>query len=42
MKAAYAILKNFEIIRMFKKGQLLAWMHEKNVMGEVRLINQTY
>ncbi len=39
MKTAYATLKGFEIMRMFKKDQLSAWMNEKNVMGEARLIN---
>ncbi len=27
---------------MFKKGQLFAWMNEKNVIGEVRFINQNF
>ncbi len=42
MKTAYATLKGFEIMRMFKKGQLSAWMNEKNVIGEVRFINQAF
>ncbi len=42
MKTAYATLKGFEIMRMFKKGQRSAWMNEKNVIGEVHFINQTF
>ncbi len=42
MKTAYATPKGFEIIRMFKKGQLLPWMPEKNISGEACLINQTF
>ncbi len=40
MKTAYDTL--FEIMRMFKKGQLSTGMNEKNVMEEVRFINQTF
>ena len=42
MKTAYATLKDFEIMLMFKKGQFKAWFHEKSVMGEIRLINRQF
>ncbi len=42
MKTAYATLKGFKIMRIFKKGQLSAWMNEKNIIGEVLFINQTF
>jgi IS6 family transposase len=33
MKSAYATLKGFEVMRMFKKGQFNAWMMDKNVLS---------
>jgi len=42
MKTAYATIKGFETMLMFKKGQFNAWVHEKNIMGEIRLINRQF
>ena len=42
MNTAYATLKGFEVMRMFKKGQFNAWMVEKNVRGEIRLIHKNF
>jgi len=42
MKSAYATLKGFEAMRMFRKGQFAAWYLDEGVMGEVRLINRQF
>lgn len=42
MKTAYATIKGFEVMRIFKKGKFNGWMREKNVLGEVRLINENF
>ena len=42
MKTAYATIKGFEVMRMFKKRQFIPWMYDKNVVGEVRLINEMF
>lgn len=42
MKTAYATIKGFEVMRMFKKGQFNAWMDSRNVRGEIRLINKQF
>lgn len=42
MKTAYATIKGFEVMRMFKKGQFNAWVKEKNVLGEIRLIHENF
>ena len=42
MKSAYATLKGFEVMRMFKKGQFNAWLHEKTVLEEARLIYRNF
>lgn len=42
MKSAYATLKGFEIMRMFKQGQFNAWLHEKTVLEEARLIYRNF
>jgi transposase-like protein len=42
MKSAYATLKGFEIMRMFKKGQFNAWLREKTVLEEARLIYRNF
>lgn len=39
MKTAYATLKGFEVMRLFKKGQFSAWIHDQTVLGEVHLIH---
>ena len=42
MKTAYATIKGFEVMRMFKKRKFDAWIQEKNIMGEIRLINENF
>lgn len=38
MKTAYATIKGFEIMRMFKKGQFDFWKYEQGIAGEIRII----
>ena len=38
MKTAYATLKGFELMQMFKKGQLDMWKYGQGLTGEIRLI----
>ena len=42
MKTAYATIKGFELMRMFKKGQMRAWCYGKRLMGEMRLIERQF
>ena len=42
MKTAYATIKGFEVMRMFKKGQLSAWQQLPGVKGEVYLIEKQF
>ncbi len=42
MKTAYATLKGFEVMRMFRKGQFAGWYPGEGVRGEVRLINRQF
>jgi len=42
MKTAYATLKGFEVMRMFRKGQFSAWTRLPGVAGEIRLINRIF
>ena len=38
MKTAYATIKGFEIMRMFKKGQFDIWKYGQGILGEIRII----
>ena len=38
MKTAYASIKGFEIIRMFKKGRFDIWKYGQGIQGEIRII----
>ena len=38
MKTAYATIKGFEVMHMFKKGQFTLWQNEQGILGEIRLI----
>ncbi len=38
MKTAYATLKGFELMHMFKKGQFKFWQFDQGIAGEIRLI----
>jgi len=38
MKTAYATIKGFEVMYMFKKGQFKLWQYGQGLVGEIRLI----
>jgi transposase-like protein len=40
MKSAYATIKGFEVMRMFKKGQMRSWQYGRGVFGEIDLITR--
>lgn len=42
MKTAYATIKGFEVMRMFKKFQMHAWCYGQGIMGEVRLAKRQF
>jgi transposase-like protein len=42
MKTAYATIKGFEVMRMFKKGQFDIWTHDQGLKGEIRLIERQF
>lgn len=42
MTTAYATLKGFEVMRMFRKGQFDCWYPGEGVKGEIRLINKAF
>ncbi len=41
MKTAYATIKGFEMMRMFKKGQLDKWKDTQGIKGEICLITNS-
>ncbi len=42
MKSAFATIKGFEVMRMFKKGQMEIWTDIRGHLGEVRLVNEQF
>ena len=42
MKTAYATIKGFEVMRMFRKGQMDKWCYGLGVLGEVRLVESQF
>lgn len=42
LKTAYATIKGFELMRMFRKGQLDRWKWQEGLRGEILLINQQF
>jgi transposase-like protein len=38
MKTAYATIKRFEVMRMFKKGRFEMWKYGQGIKGEIRII----
>ena len=42
MKTAYATIKGFELMRMFKKGQMDAWKYGQGLIGEIRFIERQF
>jgi len=42
MKTAYATIKRFEVMRMFRKGQMRFWQQLPGIKGEVYLIEKQF
>ena len=42
MKTAYATIKGFGVMRLFRKGQMDTWIYEKGLTGEIRLIERQF
>jgi len=42
LKTAYATIKGFEVMRMFRKGQMNAWINGQGLPGEIRLIERQF
>jgi transposase-like protein len=42
MKTAYATIKGFEVMRMFRKGQMDIWKYGQGLTGEIRLIERQF
>ncbi len=42
MKTAFATIKGFEVMRMFKKGQFDIWKYGLGLVGEIRLIERQF
>jgi len=42
MKTAYATIKGFEVMRMFRKGQMNAWINDQGLIGEILLIERQF
>ena len=42
MKTAYATIKGFELMRIFKKGQMNMWKSGQGLTGETRLIERQF
>ena len=40
MKTAYATIKEFEVMRMFKKGRFDIWKYGQGIQGEIRIITE--
>jgi len=42
MKTVFAIIKGFEVMRMFKKGQFDIWKNDQGLTGEICLIERQF
>ena len=42
MKTAYATIKGFELMRIFKKGQIDFWKLGQGLAGEIRLVERQF
>jgi transposase, IS6 family len=42
MKISYATIKGFELMRMFKKGQMNAWKYGQGLIGEIRIFKRQF
>ena len=41
-RTAYATIKGFEVMRMFRKGQMDLWCYGQGIAGEVRLVQSQF
>jgi hypothetical protein len=42
LKAVYAKLKGFEVMRVPKKGKAALWKYQHGIAGEVRLVERAF
>lgn len=42
LKSAYATIKGFEVMLMFKKGQMDFWKYGQGLAGEIRIISERF
>ena len=42
IKTAYATIKGFEVMRMFRKGQFNIWLYGRDHLAEVRLVENQF
>jgi transposase, IS6 family len=42
MKTAFATIKGFEVMRMFKKGQMRIWYYGQGILGEIQFIKRQF
>ena len=42
MRTAYATIKGFEVMHMFRKGQMDIWKYDQGLKGEIRLIERQF
>ena len=42
LKTAYATIKGFEVMHMFRKGQMDPWKYGQGLTGEIRLIERQF
>ena len=42
LRTAYATIKGFEVMPMFKKGKMDLWKYDQGLKGEIRLVNQQF
>jgi len=42
LKTAYATIKGFEVIRLFRKGKMNTWINGQGLPGEIRLIERQF
>ncbi|PSW18023.1 IS6 family transposase [Photobacterium sanctipauli] len=42
MKTAFATIRGFEVMRMFRKGQFAHWLYGRGPLAEVRLVEEMF
>lgn len=42
MKTAYATIRGFEVMHMFKKGQMSTWKYGQGLIGGIHLIESQF